>query len=101
MPSSHSSLAVAIATAIGFRNGPDSEIFILSLFFALVVMRDAVGVRRSSGQQARSLNLLGKQLASRFSIPFHPVKEVNGHSPAEVGAGAILGFFIAMAFCTL
>jgi acid phosphatase family membrane protein YuiD len=92
MPSSHSSLAVSIAT---------SNIFILALFFALVVMRDAMGVRRSAGQQARVLNLMGKELSSRLGLPQHTVKEVYGHSASEVLVGSVLGFFIALAFCTL
>jgi len=101
MPSSHSALAVSIATAIAFTEGVDTSIFILAFFFALVVIRDAMGVRRSSGIQAKTLNQVGKELNSRFGIAFRPVKEVQGHSPAQVVVGALLGFFIALAFCTL
>ena len=101
MPSSHSALAVSIATAIGFTQGTNSGVFILALFFALVVIRDAMGVRRSSGQQARTLNLLGRELRARIGINFHAVKEVHGHSAIEVLVGGLLGFFIALGFCTL
>jgi acid phosphatase family membrane protein YuiD len=101
MPSSHSALAVSIATAIAFVEGADTSIFVLALFFALVVIRDAMGVRRATGQQARVLNLLGKELSSRLDLPYHAVKEVHGHSPTEVLVGGVLGFFIALAFCTL
>jgi uncharacterized protein len=101
MPSSHSALAVAIATAIAIREGFDTSIFILSLFFSLVVIRDAMGVRRAAGLQAKALNQLGKELNASSGLPFRPVKEVHGHSPAEVIVGSLLGFFIALAFCTL
>lgn len=101
MPSSHSALAVSIAAAIAFTEGVNTSIFILAFFFALVVIRDAMGVRRSSGIQARTLNQVGKELNSRFGIAFRPVKEVQGHSPAQVVVGSLLGFFIALAFCTL
>jgi acid phosphatase family membrane protein YuiD len=101
MPSSHSSLAVSIATAIGIMEGPGSNLFILSLFFALVVIRDAMGVRRSSGLQARAINALGKRFAARFGETHTPVKEVLGHSPSQVLVGSVLGFFMALAFCTL
>ncbi|MGA2545052.1 MAG: divergent PAP2 family protein [Rectinemataceae bacterium] len=101
MPSSHCALAVSIATAIAIREGLDTSICILAIFFALVVIRDAMGVRRAAGFQARTLNLLGKELNARSGIPYHPVKEVHGHSPAEVLIGSLLGFFIALAFCTL
>ncbi|MDP3177662.1 MAG: divergent PAP2 family protein [Spirochaetaceae bacterium] len=101
MPSSHSALAVSIATSIGFLEGTDSSVFILSVFFALVVIRDAMGVRRSAGLQARALNILGRELSSRFEFPFHAVKEVHGHTASEVAVGSLLGFFIAVAFSTL
>jgi uncharacterized protein len=101
MPSSHSALATSIATAIGITGGMNSNIFILSMFFALVVIRDAMGVRRSSGIQARVLNQLGKELQGKLKIQFHPVKEVHGHTPSEVLVGILLGFFISLAFCLL
>jgi len=101
MPSSHSSLVVSLSTAIGVIEGTNTSVFILSLCFALVVIRDAIGVRRAAGQQARAMNILGRELASRFGIPLHPVKEVHGHNPAEVVVGGMLGFFIALAICTL
>lgn len=101
MPSSHSALAVSIATSIGFAQGTNSSVFILAVFFSLVVIRDALGVRRSAGQQARVLNLLGRELNSRLGFSFHAVKEVHGHSAAEVLVGGLLGFFIALGFCTL
>jgi acid phosphatase family membrane protein YuiD len=101
MPSSHSALAISIATSIGICEGLNTSIFILALFFSLVVIRDALGVRRSSGLQAKALNQLGQELNSRSGLPFRPVKEVHGHNPPEVVVGSLLGFFIALAFCTL
>jgi hypothetical protein len=101
MPSSHSALAVSIATAIAIREGLNTSIFILALFFSLVVIRDALGVRRASGLQAKALNQLGKELSARYGLAYRPVKEVHGHNPPEVIVGSLLGFFIALAFCTL
>jgi acid phosphatase family membrane protein YuiD len=60
-----------------------------------------MGVRRSSGIQARTLNLLGRQLAEAVKIEYHPVKEVHGHAPLEVVVGAFLGIFIAAAYAYL
>jgi uncharacterized protein len=101
MPSSHSALAVSIATAIALREGLNTSIFILALFFSLVVIRDALGVRRAAGLQAKAMNQLGKELVSRLGLSYRPVKEVHGHNPTEVIVGSLLGFFIALAFCTL
>ena len=95
MPSSHS----ALVSTIAFRSGINSDIFLLSLGFFMVTIRDAVGVRRANGLQAKIINKIGKSLAEKKLIDeFKPVKEVNGHTPVEVAIGCLLGFFIGLAF---
>jgi acid phosphatase family membrane protein YuiD len=101
MPSSHSSVVSALATSIGFIEGADSPLFFMALFYALLVFRDALGVRRAAGAQARALNQLIRELAPSLSSRIKPVKEIHGHTISEVFVGALLGFFIAVAFCTL
>lgn len=101
MPSSHSALVCALATSIGFNSGMDSDVFILSCCFALVVIRDAVGVRRASGLQARTLNEIGKKLHQQHILEFQALKEVHGHKPLEVFVGCLLGLFIGTAFSVL
>lgn len=98
MPSSHSAAVAGLITSIGFLEGVDTTLFIVTLFFGLIVIRDALGVRRASGLQAKSLNKLGEELKKTAGLNFIPVKEVNGHSPAEVTVGILLGFFIGLAF---
>jgi acid phosphatase family membrane protein YuiD len=90
-----------MTTAVAFMEGVESNLFIISMWVALIVMRDALGVRRSSGIQARVLNLLGRNVAERLDIEYHPVKEVQGHAPLEVVVGALLGIFIAAAYANL
>jgi acid phosphatase family membrane protein YuiD len=70
-------------------------------FLALIFMRDAMGVRRSSGIQARALNMIGRFLAEHLKFEFRPVKEVNGHTPMEVIVGSLLGIFLTAAFFLL
>ncbi len=101
MPSSHSSLVASLTTSVGFRDGLSSDLFIVSLCLALIVIRDSLGVRRSSGLQARSLNKLGTETAERIGIDYLPVKEIQGHAPLEVIVGTFIGFFIAVAFAVL
>ena len=102
MPSSHSSITACLCTTIGYRSGVDSDIFILSIVFYMITIRDAVGVRRANGMQARRLNEIGELLKKQDLFPdFKKLKEVNGHSPMEAFVGSILGFFIGIAFCVL
>jgi acid phosphatase family membrane protein YuiD len=90
-----------MATSVAFREGIGSNLFVVAFFLALIVMRDSMGVRRSSGLQARTLNILGRQLLERSDIEFHPIKEVHGHAPLEVVLGSLLGIFIAAAYAYL
>lgn len=98
LPSSHSALVSSLATVIAFRNGLDSDIFILTFCFFMVTVRDAVGVRRSSGIQAKKINEIGRKLKDREILDYSSIKEVNGHTPIEVTIGCLLGIFIGFAF---
>jgi acid phosphatase family membrane protein YuiD len=98
MPSSHSAMVASMAASAAFREGIDTNLFVITLMLALIIIRDSLGVRRSSGIQARVLNGLGRHVSEKLKIEYHPVKEVNGHSPLEVAVGVLLGIFIAAAF---
>lgn len=98
LPSSHSALVASLCTCIAFRNGLDSDIFILAFCFFMVTIRDAVGVRRSSGIQAKKINEIGKKLHEKNIIEFKAIKEVNGHTPMEVTIGCLLGVIIGLAY---
>ena len=88
MPSSHSAIAVSLATMIGKNVGWDTPIFALSVIFSLVVMYDAAGVRRAVGKQARILNdILNNQKLSNAE----KLQEMTGHTPIQVAAGALIG----------
>ncbi|MDR1869982.1 MAG: divergent PAP2 family protein [Treponema sp.] len=98
MPSSHSAVVCSLTASVGLFDSISSNLFIFSLFFALVVLRDSLGVRRAAGIQAKALNNLGKVTAEKTGIEFTAIKEIEGHSPLEVVAGGILGIAIAVCF---
>jgi len=98
MPSSHAALVVSLSASIAFIEG-FSSLFILSFFLGLIVIRDALGVRRSAGLQAQALNLLGKHVAEHLDIPFAPVKEILGHRWQEVLVGCLLGLAVSTLVC--
>jgi len=91
MPSSHSAVVTSLATLIGKNQGFDSPIFALALIFALVVMYDAAGVRRAAGKQAKLLNKIINTPGLTTIQVQEKLVEVLGHSPIEVGVGAIIG----------
>lgn len=95
MPSSHSSLVMALSTAIGLKNGWDSTSYAIAISFALVTMYDASGVRRAVGKQAMILNKMIEDRHNHKPIGEKRLKELIGHTPVEVFAGAILGIVVA------
>lgn len=101
MPSSHSATVGSLCTTVGFSSGFSSDIFCVSLVFLFITIRDALGVRRASGIQARVLNEVGKDLVAKEIIEFKPIKEVQGHTPLEVFVGLLLGIFVGVAFSVL
>ncbi|MDR1000745.1 MAG: divergent PAP2 family protein [Clostridiales bacterium] len=96
MPSSHTSFVTAMTTYIGIKEGFDSSIVALSLVFSLVVMYDAVGVRRAAGHHASAINTLFESFAEQGLKLDKKLKELLGHSPIEVAAGALLGITVAI-----
>ena len=97
MPSSHAAFVTSLATAVGLCEGFGGTDFAICAVFAIVVMYDAAGVRRAAGQQARILNrLMAKWEKSDFTDTDKHLKELLGHTPKEVFAGAVLGISIAL-----
>lgn len=93
MPSAHSAVVTSLATTAALLDGVQSHLFGLTAILAAIVMYDALGVRRAVGEQATALNNLLELLArdrSKHEMP-ERLREVLGHYPHEVAAGALLG----------
>ena len=102
MPSSHSATVCSLATASCIRHGGGSFEFAISLILALIVMYDAMGVRRETGIQAKILNDMLKvfeDMGREELSTYDKLKEFVGHTPLQVLVGAILGIMIALLVC--
>lgn len=96
MPSSHSAGVVGIASSVGFITGFNSVSFSIAMGYALVVMYDAAGLRRASGKMAACLNRIMDDFYKHdVQSVGGKLKELLGHTPIEVFAGALLGFAYA------
>jgi acid phosphatase family membrane protein YuiD len=97
MPSSHSAMVSALATAVAMTNGFDSTFFAITVVLALIVMYDAAGVRQSVGQQSVVLNRIILELKRRQPLVKieADIRELMGHTPFEVIAGGALGIALA------
>ena len=103
MPSSHSATVCALTMSAALCYGLGSFEFAVSFVVAMVVMYDAVGVRRETGKQAKLLNWMMTENPFKLKlnelnaeIVQETLKEYVGHTPLQVVAGAILGIIIAL-----
>lgn len=99
MPSSHSATVCGMTTAAMLEYGVGSFEFAVSFVVSMVVMYDAIGVRRETGKQAKLLNsiLMENPLKLNAEVLQEKLKEYVGHTPLQVMAGAILGILLALA----
>lgn len=98
MPSSHSATVCGLTTTAGLCYGVESFQFAVSFVLASVVMYDAIGVRQETGKQARLLNMIMEQDLFRMNNEDFQqrLKELVGHTPLQVLAGAVLGILLAL-----
>ena len=91
MPSSHSAMVTSLVSAVGHRSGTHSDVFALSVIFAVIVMYDATGVRQAAGKQAKVLNQIIRELFTGQPVSDVELKELIGHTFVEVIVGALIG----------
>ena len=94
MPSSHSATVCALTT----KYGVGSFEFAISFVLSMIVMYDAMGVRRETGKQAKLLNSVFFENILNLDGVFlqEKLKEYVGHTPLQVVAGAVLGILLAV-----
>ena len=100
MPSSHSALVCSATLAVSRKIGTNSVEFAIMFILAVVVMYDAMGVRRASGLHAKEINRINKTIEESANDnkqdDYKELKEYLGHTPFEVLGGALLGILISM-----
>ncbi|MBO8125891.1 MAG: divergent PAP2 family protein [Firmicutes bacterium] len=96
MPSSHSAFVSSIIVGIGLSEGWDQPITALAIVFGLIVMYDAAGVRYNAGKQAEILNKIVDDIYHGGKVREDRLKELLGHTPVEVFAGALLGAVVSL-----
>ena len=90
MPSSHTAFVVSLATIIYLEEGV-STAFAVSLVLALIVIRDAFGVRRTVGEEGQVISNILTKLKMKTTTHFSV-----GHTPGQVLVGALVGFLVSV-----
>lgn len=100
MPSSHAAMIISLTTSVGLKQGFNSALFFVCVILSFFIIRDALGLRQYVGQHGRILNSLVKDLSGNKIIAaekYPRLIEKIGHTPAQIIAGAVLGFLISLA----
>lgn len=99
MPSSHSAGMVAMSVMVLRICGFASTEFAVSLIITIIVMYDARGVRRATGEHATIINKMMSLYNDGESIFGDKyLKELIGHTPFQVLMGALLGIVIGILY---
>ena len=106
MPSSHAAGVMGLSTTVGLICGFSSIEFAMAFGYALVVMYDAAGVRRAAGKQAACLNKIIMDIYKQeLKEAGGKLKELLGHTPMQVLAGAAFGviysYYMHLLFASL
>lgn len=101
MPSGHSATVMALAITVGFSAGWSSIAFGMCMIFAIIVMHDAMGVRRETGKQAMDIikifEAFNDVLAEHDKeLKHEKLKTLVGHTPLQVICGAIVGIVVGV-----
>lgn len=90
MPSSHATLSVSLATSVGFSSGFLSDTFLVALVFAMIVVRDAFGVRRTVDKLGKTVN----EIINKKKLDIKAWLKITGHTPIQTAVGVLLGVII-------
>lgn len=97
LPSSHTSTVIGALVAVGKVCGTTSPQFAIMAVLAVIVMYDASGVRLETGRQAVILNYIMDHWRETPPDIFQKdLKELVGHTPFEVLAGALVGLVLGL-----
>jgi len=98
MPSGHSAIVVSLATITGLELGWRDPVFFIAIILALIVIRDAIGIRQYLGQHGKILNILVKDLKEDKMLDeeYPHLLERIGHTPLQVLVGSLIGFFTSL-----
>ena len=98
MPSGHSATVSSLAPAPAIATAPGSFQFANAAIFAIVVCKDAMGVRLETGKQAAIINDIVESFNALMSekLAAAKLKEFVGHTPLQVIAGILLGVVNAL-----
>lgn len=91
-PSTHTSIVSSITFLVLLREGVESPLFGLAVAIGLIVIIDALDLRRKVGEHATAINRIVGTAARDPTL----LRESIGHKPLEVVGGILTGAACAL-----
>lgn len=106
MPSAHTATVVSLAVMCGWTQGFDSAVFAAAMILAIVIMRDAVGVRFESGVNAAAIKKLAEEANENTDDPAEKIRTDNlklgvGHTPLQVACGLLVAIIVSTLYIVI
>ena len=103
MPSGHSATVTALACTCGFSCGFNSVEFAIAGILAVIVMHDAMGVRRETGKQAKTIfaivEVINEYVTEKDrALKAGKLKVMVGHTPLQVACGCVIGMIVCIVY---
>jgi acid phosphatase family membrane protein YuiD len=98
MPSSHTAVVTTLTAGVAVYQGISSPLFGISLIVSLYFVFEATGLRQEVGNQARVLNEVLARAREEHHFDAGELRELIGHTWAEVIGGFALGLLVALIF---
>lgn len=95
MPSSHSAFVAALTTMVAYKEGVDTVAFSISVVFSLLVITDAMQLRKHIDQQGQAISKIISRLTTDEQKSLPQFKAKIEHTLPQILVGALLGFIIA------
>jgi len=95
MPSSHAALVASLSTVVYLTDGLDL-LFAISVILAVIVIRDALGLRGYLSQHSRIINKLIKDLPDEEEYKYPFLEERIAHTWLQLLVGAVLGIILTL-----
>ena len=106
MPSGHSATMVALTVSVGITQGLDSAAFAIASVLTILIIRDALGVRRESGKHAGLIMKLvdrSNETVKEGEEKITPIKlkPGAGHTMPQVLVGSLIGIVVSALYALI
>lgn len=95
MPSSHTAIVCSLSAIVAYQEGLNSVSFGIALIFSLIVITDAMRLRRYIDAQGKAINKLIGRLPENEQKDFSLLATKIEHTLPQVLVGASIGVLIA------